>query len=197
MKYLQQLLAGVLIGIGGMAYLNTMTEFWAPFIFSIGLISVVLMGAQLYTGRIGYFPFEKNKLGSAVTNYISMLVLNLLGAALAGLVARIVYTIDASAIVTAKASQRPLQAFLLACGCGMMMYLAVEGYKRTQSLVLIIFPVAIFIFSKFDHCVADMFYFSYAAQLPPWYYMPLVVAGNSAGALLLRFIAEPSKKLSH
>ncbi len=190
MDYCKQLLAGVLIGIGGMVYLNTMGEFWAPFLFSIGLVSVVVLGAQLYTGRIGYFPFKRQGLGGAAARYAVMLALNLLGAGLAGAAARLFYTVDAAALAAGKAAQSPLQALLLAVGCGMMMYTAVEGYKRTKSPVLIIFPVGAFILCKFDHCIADAFYFAYAGVMPPLYYLPLVVLGNSLGALALRLVFE-------
>ena len=188
MDFLKQFMAGVFIGVGGMVYLNTMPEIWAPFCFSIGLIAVVVLGAQLYTGRIGYFPLQRAGLSVAVARYAGMLALNLLGAAAAGLVARGFYSADASALAAGKAGQAPLQVFALAVGCGMMMYLAVEGYKRTQSPVLIIFPVAVFILCKFDHCIADMFYFAYTGIFPPLYYFPMVVAGNSAGALALRLV---------
>ncbi len=190
MDYLKQLFAGVLIGVGGMVYLNTMPEIWAPFCFSIGLIGVVILGAQLYTGRIGYFPLQRQGLGAAVLRYAVMLALNFAGSALAGLAARYFYTADASALALGKAGQPPLKALLLAVGCGMMMYLAVEGYKRTKNVVLIIFPVAVFILCKFDHCIADLFYFVYTGILPPVYYLPTVILGNSLGALALRLVFE-------
>lgn len=190
MNYGRQLLAGVLIGVGGMVYLNTMTEFWAPFLFSIGLVGVVVLGAQLYTGRIGYFPIQRQGFGAAAAGYAGMLALNLLGAGLMGLIARGFYTVDITAMVAGKAAQHPLQTLGLAVGCGMMMYTAVEGYKRTKSLVLVIFPVAVFILCKFNHCIADMFYFAYAGALPPAQYFPLVVLGNSVGALALRLVFE-------
>lgn len=190
MTFLRQLLAGVFIGVGGMVYLNTMTEFWAPFLFSIGLVAVVVLGAQLYTGRIGYFPLQRAGFGAAAANYAGMLALNLLGASLAGLAARYFYSVDATALALGKAGQSPLRALLLAVGCGMMMYTAVEGYKRTKSLILVIFPVAVFILCKFDHCIADMFYFVYTGVMPPWYYLPMVILGNSLGALGLRVVFE-------
>lgn len=186
MKPLKQFMAGALIGIGGCCYLNAMESFWAPFMFSIGLVSVVVLGAQLYTGRIGYFPLKREGFASAAGEYAVMLLLNFAGAALVGFLARGAYGADASALVSGKAAQGPLKALLLAAGCGMMMYTAVEGYKRTRSMLLIVFPVAAFIFCKFDHCVADLFYFAYAGALPPAYYLPAAVAGNTLGALLMR-----------
>jgi len=191
MKYAKQVLAGIFIGIGGTVYLNTMPNIWAPFLFSIGLLSVVLTGTPLYTGRIGYFPLgDSSQWLTAARDYLIMLVCNLVGAGLAGLAARVVCGTDASALAAAKAAQAPGKAFLLAVGCGMMMYIAVEGYKRTKNLFMLMLPVAVFILCGFDHCIADMFYFSYAGALPHWYYFPAVIAGNSVGAAALHQITK-------
>ena len=38
MKYLQRIVTGLFIGVGGMVYLNVMPSPLAPFLFSIGLI---------------------------------------------------------------------------------------------------------------------------------------------------------------
>lgn len=194
MKHLQRILTGVFIGVGGMVYLNVMPSLLAPFLFSIGLISVVLTGGELYTGRIGFFPLEdRAALGRHVLDYALMLVCNLAGAALAGLAARCVYGVDASALVAGKAAQSPLQAFLLAIGCGMMMYIAVSGYKATRNLLLLIAPVAVFILARFDHCVADAFYLAYAGGGVAWWYLPVVVAGNTVGSLTLHRITTSQK----
>ena len=66
-----------------------------------------------------------------------------------------------------------------------MMYLAVSGYKKTGSLLMLIAPVAVFILSKFDHCVADAFYLACAGGGVPLWYLPVVVAGNTVGSIAL------------
>ena len=198
MKYLRRILTGIMIGIGGMVYINTMPGILAPFLFSIGLITVVLTGSELYTGRIGFFPLEdKAGLGRNVLDYLTMLLCNLLGAGLAGLAARYLYSanltasgISVAGLVAGKAAQSPFQAFLLAIGCGMMMYIAVSGYKKTQNLLMLIAPVAVFILAKFDHCVADAFYIAYAGGGVPLWYLPVVVAGNTVGSVTLHRITK-------
>lgn len=187
MNNLKRIVTGILIGFGGMVYLNTAPSLLAPFLFSIGLISVVLTGGELYTGRIGTFPLQdRANLLHNVLNYLAMLLCNLLGAALAGLAARYLYGPELAAQIAAgKAAQTPLQAFLLAVGCGCMMYLAVSGYKKTGSLLMLIAPVAVFILSKFDHCVADAFYLACAGGGVPLWYLPVVVAGNTVGSIAL------------
>ena len=78
-----------------------------------------------------------------------------------------------------------LASAVLAVGCGCMMYLAVSGYKKTGSLLMLIAPVAVFILSKFDHCVADAFYLACAGGGVPLWYLPVVVAGNTVGSIAL------------
>ena len=199
MKYLRRILTGIMIGVGGMVYLNTTPSPLAPFLFSIGLITVVLTGSELYTGRIGFFPLEDQAaLGRNALDYLTMLLCNLVGAALAGLATGVMYPasgavdirMTAASIVAGKAAQSPVQAFLLAVGCGMMMYLAVSGYKKTQNLLMLIAPVAVFILAKFDHCVADAFYIACAGGGVPLWYLPVVVAGNSVGSIALHHLTK-------
>lgn len=47
---------------------------------------------------------------------------------------------------------------ILGVFCGLLMYIAVEGFARTDNFVMIVFPVATFILCGFNHCIADMFY---------------------------------------
>ncbi len=49
---------------------------------------------------------------------------------------------------------------ILGIFCGMLMYIAVEGYKRTTNPLIVVLPVMAFILCGFEHCIADMFYFA-------------------------------------
>ena len=57
-KYLDFLIkgffAGVLISIGGIAYLGIENKIVGSFIFSFGLLTVCMYSFNLYTGKIGY-----------------------------------------------------------------------------------------------------------------------------------------------
>ena len=88
-------------------------------------------------------------------------------------------------IVNAKLNDTPLSIFLLACACGVMMYLAVDGYKKTKSWLFVILPVMVFILCGFEHCVANMFYFcaSDCWSLHAVYYLLIMIAGNAVGAI--------------
>ena len=77
--------------------------------------------------------------------------------------------------------------FLLAVFCNMLIYIAVEGYNKNPHEVgkylALFFGVVVFILSGFEHCVANMYYFSIAGM---WsgktlLYVLVMTAGNSVG----------------
>ncbi|MDD4690444.1 MAG: formate/nitrite transporter family protein, partial [Eubacteriales bacterium] len=66
-----------------------------------------------------------------------------------------------------------------------LMYMAVQGSARAEMSYkpfVAMLPVAVFIFSGYAHCVADMFYYS-AAQMYAQAALPIlfVTAGNVIG----------------
>ena len=48
-------LSGVMIAIGGYAFLGCENRVVGAILFTVGLITITLFGFDLYTGRIGYF----------------------------------------------------------------------------------------------------------------------------------------------
>ena len=54
----------------------------------------------------------------------------------------------------------PLVVTVLGIFCGLLMYIAVFGFAKSNKPIFIIMPVAFFILCGFNHCVADMFYLS-------------------------------------
>lgn len=78
--------------------------------------------------------------------------------------------------------------------CGVLMFVAVEGYKRSTNPLFVIMSIATFILCGFEHCIADISYFviadiSSAAALGR---ILLIVLGNSLGSL---FISLPLLKI--
>ena len=77
--------------------------------------------------------------------------------------------------------------------CGMAMYFAVDGWKRTNSPFPVVLGVFVFVACGFEHCVADVFYFSAANQLftvAVWKFTFLAVLGNTLGAIFLKKITD-------
>ena len=82
--------------------------------------------------------------------------------------------------------------------CGVLVYTAVFFFKKFKHPILkaigILIPIALFVYLGFDHCVANMFYFSFALQdLSPWLILNLALAtiGNSLGAIAVNEFTKP------
>ena len=186
--------AGIMIGIGGCAYLSLENSIAGSFFFSIGLLMICMYGMNLYTGKIGYILINK-------LNYIYELLLSLLGNFIGTyLVARVlmltrINTIAAKAMKMSaiKLNDKLLSIFILSVFCGMLMYIAVNNYKKVTNeigkYVGIFMCVMVFILCGFEHCVANMFYFSVANvwNLKAFLYLLIMILGNSFGSVIIAY----------
>lgn len=185
---LSAMLSGILIGCGCMIYMFSADKVVGSFLFSFGLITIVLRGYLLYTGKIGYaYNVEILKLIPLI------IVGNLLGATLLSLI------VPETSVLITKAVELTEPKFLKnfsqvlfdSIGCGAMMYLAVDGYRIKNNLLLLIFPVMIFILCGFEHSIADMTYLGCAGKLYTFEgmkFIGLVIVGNAIGALFFSLI---------
>lgn len=185
--------AGLMIGIGCTVYLACPNKLVGAFMFSAGLFFILSCGGALLTGLCGLKTPWKT-LGLA-------LGFNTLGALLTGL---LTWPSGRLAQPAAELMAGKLAANLfswLANGmlCGMLVYLAVEGYKRCRDgltgLASVLYGVPAFIVAGFEHSIADIGYFAIAlpalsaGQIVKSVLMIIVViAGNVLGSKLLRKI---------
>ena len=58
-QFVSAIIAGMLIGMGGTVYLSQSNAVIGSFLFSIGLYTILVFQLHLYTGKIGYTPFQK------------------------------------------------------------------------------------------------------------------------------------------
>lgn len=180
----KSILAGLLISLAGIVYLNCTDKIVGSLLFSLGLISVILLEANLFTGKIGYVNSKRSILDSLL-----ILVFNLVAAAIVGLIYRCCS--DAAASITESKllvfSESWRLTGLKSIGCGAAIYLAVEGYKKSKSLIPVILGVMVFILAGWNHCIADCFYMAAGSSsilaIP---YLLVVIVGNSIGSLLIR-----------
>ena len=160
--------------------------------FGIGLFMVVVNGYNLYTGKIGYVI--DNKL-SYLWELLLTLFGNILGTLMVGYglsLARIGSNLreKATVLCNVKLNDNLLSIFILAIFCGMLMYLAVDLYKKLSDVgryLAVFLCVTVFILCGFEHCVANMYYFS-AANMWTWktvLYVFIMILGNSTGSILL------------
>ncbi len=197
-KYLDFLIkgiyAGIVIGIGGIAYLAIENKIAGSFIFSFGLLTVCMYSFNLYTGKVGYIL--ENKISYVIELLISMIG-NFLGTFLVGNLMRLTrfenYIKTAKNIVNVKLNDNLLSIFILAIFCGMIMYIAVNNYKKEKDVIgkymTIFMGVMAFILCGFEHCVANMFYFSIAGvfSFKVFYYLLVMILGNSLGSIIIAF----------
>ena len=150
--------AGLLIGFGGLVYLNVGGVYGA-ILFAFGLLSVVMCRAELYTGKAGFLPPRQ------VTRLAAMLLLNVVGCFAAACVA--IYSHKESlfdtlyAIMQARHAASWHELLITSAGTGMIMTIAVYGARQKHYLPLL-FGVPVFILCGLPHCVADAFYYAVA-----------------------------------
>jgi nitrite transporter NirC len=163
--------------------------------FSFGLLVILSRGYYLYTGKVGYLlPYEKG--------YLVMLLKTLLGNAVGIFaVARLFRFTGVQAVIDRgvmiydlKLENTFYQTFILAVFCGMMMYIAVDSYKKAKldslKVLLVIMPVAIFILAKFEHSIANMLYLFIGNKFTfqSFLWILIMVVGNGVGGVLLNVI---------
>ena len=189
-KQLKQLvskstLAGLLISLGATAFLTADNKIVGALLFSIGLTAVILLEANLYTGKIGYVN-SKAKLISAAL----ILIQNLLVALVCGLIFYSTKNNVCENLWLNKLVKSWHEFLFDSIGCGICIYLSVELYKKTGSIFVIVLGVLVFILSGFEHCIADIFYLSASMSfdLKSILYILIAIIGNSIGSLLIRFL---------
>ena len=189
---LRAILSGVVISIGGTIFLMLNRTELGAFLFGIGLFMVVVNGYNLYTGKIGYVIDNK-------INYLWELFLtlvgNLIGTISCGYLLLVTRYGDklnevAKAAADAKLNDNLLSIFVLSIFCGMLMFLAVDLYKRLTDVgryFAVFLCVTVFIICGFEHCVANMYYFSAANawDLKTVLYLLVMILGNSVGGILI------------
>ena len=197
-------LAGVSISLGGTVYLLCDSKIVGAVLFSVGLFTICAFGFHLFTGKLCYV-FDNDRAYALSLPFIW--IGNLLGALAAGfllLETRLAPTLieKAAAICDVKLSQGYLSAFLLAVFCDLLIYIAVEGYRsiphEAGKYLAIFFGVMVFVLCGFEHCVANMFYFTVGRA---WsgqavLYLLIMTAGNAVGGVLLPLLRRAVKRLS-
>ena len=185
----KSLAAGVAISLGCMAYIHSGGGLPGSVMFSVGLIAVIALGMLLYTGKIAYIAIFK-------PGYLlSMLLFNVIAAMLCGFIYSLCMGPSEIAINRVNGY---FTDFWQAVACGILIYLAVEGYKRTNQVLAIVFPVAVFVVSGAEHCIADSFYIGAAPnfEIGRLLWLLVIVIGNSVGSIVMHYLMRdiPRKK---
>lgn len=191
--FVSGILAGVCIAVGGTVFLSVENKAAGAVFFTAGLFTICIFGLHLFTGKVCYV-FEKG--GDYAMDLPFIWLGNLAGtwtAAWAERHTRIGRALveKAAGICEAKLADSLLSILLLAVFCNILIYIAVEGFSKAPhelgQYLALFFGVAVFILCGFEHCVANMYYFSVAGL---WsgktlLYLLVMTLGNAAGGVLL------------
>lgn len=162
-QYLRDLVKGVMAGfmisIAATIYLSISNPVMGALMFSIGLLIIVLLNYNLFTGMAGFFP--QTSLFQLITAFIG----NFIGCGIYGIIYKISTmqssTPRANELINTKMQKPLLSLFLLGMLCGCLMFIAVYSVRKQQSIfsfAVLILCVSGFIIAGFEHSVADMAY---------------------------------------
>ncbi len=176
-------MAGAFIGLAFLFYITVTTgsagagwglsRFAGGLAFSMGLILIVLCGGELFTSSVLTSIAWANKqitFGKMLKTWGKVYVGNFIGAMLllAIVTAAGLYQMDngqwglnALNIAQHKLHHTVIQAFALGILCNLLVCLAIwltfSSANAMTKAVMTILPVAMFVSSGFEHCVANMF----------------------------------------
>ena len=177
------MMAGVFIGLGAAFYTFVihdstlsvgLTKLIGGFVFSLGLILVIITGAELFTGNnliVMAFVSRKITFSQLLSNWGIVFIGNLIGSLI------VVFLIFMSGQWTAGGVAIGVKALMIANGkvnltfwqlisrgilCNILVCLAVylcfSGRSVTDKILAILFPITAFVALGFEHSVANMYF---------------------------------------
>ena len=195
--------SGIFIGLAGTVYLSVPNKFGGAFLFGFGLLTIVCCGFKLYTGAIGYLVLKGKKAPSYLLTLLEIWIGNWLGTFLVGVLlnaTRVGGKLAGSARLLCDVKMKDSWSSLLVLSffCGILMFLAVDTFRRKDEypgvirMVMVFICVMVFILSGFEHCVADMYYFSVAGMWTTQSFARTLwmTLGNSLGGFLLPLLGR-------
>lgn len=175
------ILAGAFIGFGAAAYTAVMTGADASFgpsrllgglVFSLGLILVIVGGAELFTGNalmIMAAVERKITLRRMLRSWGIVYMGNFVGAAGLAVVFGFSGLLEgamgatATAIPEIKASLLPMEAFIRGALCNTLVCLAIwltfAARSAAGKILGILWPISAFVLLGLEHSVANMYFF--------------------------------------
>ncbi|RFU67695.1 formate/nitrite transporter family protein [Peribacillus saganii] len=214
-------LGGAFISLGfllDIRVIGNLPENWGSFgtflgaaVFPLGLILVVIAGAELVTGNMMAVSIaclaKKVTLNKLASNWFWITISNFIGAIfvayvfghLVGLTEHGPFLDKTIAIAQSKVDESFWQAFFSAIGCnwlvGLGMWLSYGSDEISGKILAIWFPIMAFVAIGFQHVVANMFLIPaaiFAGHLT-WFdyirnFIPVFLGNVVGGSLLVGFV---------
>lgn len=182
----RSILAGVMISLGGYIYLMTYTDnkYIASALFSIGLLSILYLQYDLFTGKVcnivsnlsvtytisdRYYVHHNQRPIYKPNNplyYIIVLIGNLFGCFMMAGIPHLTMSKSSleyvNSLCVGKISKSPSNLFCSAIVCEICIAIAIWIYnsaKEKNTNIIVTLAVMVFIISGSEHCIADGYYF--------------------------------------
>ena len=180
---IKSILAGIMISVGCVVNLSCDNKYIGAILFCIGLITILLFNFNLYTGKVCYIPNNK-------PSYILQVLLILFGNILGCIIMGVLFPITPLSICTTKLSYDLQTVLIKSIMCGLLIYIAVDSYKKYKTLLPTLFCIPIFILSGYIHVIADTFYFvsAQAFNTNTIIYILVAAIGNAFGGMIIPFL---------
>jgi len=198
-------LAGLSIGLGGFLFIlmttfvpDTLGKALGSLLFACGLFLVCTFGFFLYTGKIGNV-FEKKQEKEFYISLPIMLIGNAIGAFAFGYLCYFIFQSDTTIMnkvsivcndrTTLTCFYEYLDLVIKSLLCGTCVYLAVKSFNsdrlKLKGIFLLVFFVFVFVYSGFQHCIANMFYFGFGNHIKAETFINIAICilGNSFGTI--------------
>jgi len=211
------MLAGAFIGLGSLYYVIVVSDAALPHavqrvlggvVFSLGLLLVVVAGAELFTGNnLIALAWAEGKVatGELAVNWLVVCAANFAGAVLLASIVFLSghahdYASTYLEIAAAKTSLTFVQAFFSGVMCNVLVCMAVwmtlAGRSVVDKAVAIVLPISAFVAAGFEHSVANMYFIPLGMMLQAAAAQPVeplglarnlvpVIAGNLVGGSVL------------
>ena len=160
------------LGAAGMGY--GVIKLLGGLVFCLGLIGVVVAGAELFTGNnliVMAFASGKVGVGGVLRNWIVVYIGNFVGSIITAFVMLLTKQYmsaggalgaNALAIANGKCGLGFAQAIALGVMCNALVCLAVwlcfSARSTTDKILAILFPITAFVAAGFEHSVANMYF---------------------------------------
>lgn len=188
------LLAGAFIAFGAMSMSVVMTgagelpwgvaRLLAGLVFSLGLILVIVGGAELFTGdslMIVACASRRITIGSLLRAWSLVYIGNIIGATATATLVFLAgqYGFNdgavgktALAIASTKAALPTIQLFFLAVLCNVLVCLAVwmsfGARSVSDKIMVIVPPITAFVAAGFEHSIANLYFLPYGLAIKGW-----------------------------
>lgn len=200
--FIKAIIAGIAIGIGGMAFISVKGGALGAFLFSIGLLSVFIGNFYLFTGKVSSIVRLKQ-----IPWILLILLGNFIGAMFMGFLYSAIAPPESIAFAVDICNAKLLEGWRvipLGALCNILIYIATLFYNipyarqvnsvvgmhmNLENPIPVILCVMAFILAGLEHSIANIFYFASASSFIKGFrvlqYLVLNVLGNAIGGILI------------